>query len=468
MPIALGTGVPFKSKFSGTVVDPGLALLQSATLWLNAAQSVAGEQSVVNQGTGGSSLDARYGSTTGVDTNDPLLLTHTGTNYLYLPGINGNFASAPDSAALSITGDIDVRVDVALGNYNPGFYQGLVAKYGVSGGYIVEINNLGGLDFYYNAGLGGPQATAAELGLTNGVRYELRVTVDVDNGAGSKVIEVLKRAGGTNDAWTLCKSNTTAGTISIADTADALAIGADRSSGASSPAQGKFYRAQVYSGIGGTKVFDADFTTNTNQSSFTESSSNAATVTINRATSGRKSVMVTRPVWLFGTDDYMEIADNALLDLGGSNDLTAVVVTRRWASPNNGRFLSKRDPTGGGDGWELWENSTTNNFCAYLDSSGGASAFPTNVEQTLTPGTLSLIGAIFDKTNSLVKASIGSTISSGVSYPAGTTDTPVGLFIGRLSGATPNYLNGEIVAVAVFRSALTSTQLGQIATYYGV
>jgi hypothetical protein len=33
-------------------------------------------------------------------------------------------------------------------------------------------------------------------------------------------------------------------------------------------------------------------------------SSNVATVTINRSTSGRKSVAVVRPVWLLGTDDY--------------------------------------------------------------------------------------------------------------------------------------------------------------------
>ena len=42
------------------------------------------------------------------------------------------------------------------------------------------------------------------------------------------------------------------------------------------------------------------------------------------------------------------------------------------------------------------------------------------------------------------------------------------LRVGRLSGAGTEYADVEIIAVAVFRSALTSTELGQIATYYGV
>jgi hypothetical protein len=33
--------------------------------------------------------------------------------YLALPGTSGNYASAPDSAALSITGNIDIRCKVA-------------------------------------------------------------------------------------------------------------------------------------------------------------------------------------------------------------------------------------------------------------------------------------------------------------------------------------------------------------------
>ncbi|MCH7637547.1 MAG: hypothetical protein IIA12_07775 [Proteobacteria bacterium] len=66
---------------------------------------------------------------------------------------------------------------------------------------------------------------------------------------------------------------------------------------------------------GTTVVFDADFTdrgvVTEPFATFIEKSSNAATVTINRSATGRKSTVVDVPMFLLGTDDYLEIPDDA-------------------------------------------------------------------------------------------------------------------------------------------------------------
>lgn len=99
-------GTPFSAtvdpakpgRLTGSVPDPGLVLLQSALLYVDAASGVSGSQTLANLGTGGSALDLQMGSTSGSDTNDPLLLTHTGTDYLYLPSGSSIGCTAPGTA----------------------------------------------------------------------------------------------------------------------------------------------------------------------------------------------------------------------------------------------------------------------------------------------------------------------------------------------------------------------------------
>lgn len=70
--------------------------------------------------------------------------------------------------------------------------------------------------------------------------------------------------------------------------------------GSASPMFGKLYRAQIRNGLDGTVVFDSDLTSKTfGVNSFTESSANAATVTINgtlaQAGDGRVSLVSSTP-----------------------------------------------------------------------------------------------------------------------------------------------------------------------------
>ena len=78
--------------------DYGLVLLRTAILYVDAASAEVGSNTLVNLGTAGVSLDLQIGSTSGADTNDPLLLTHTGVDYLYLPTGSSVGCTAPATA----------------------------------------------------------------------------------------------------------------------------------------------------------------------------------------------------------------------------------------------------------------------------------------------------------------------------------------------------------------------------------
>jgi hypothetical protein len=56
----------------------------------------------------------------------------TGPGGLVLTGASGSYASTPDTAALDITGDIDLRGVIALPDYSTGAEQTIVAKYGTT------------------------------------------------------------------------------------------------------------------------------------------------------------------------------------------------------------------------------------------------------------------------------------------------------------------------------------------------
>jgi len=302
--------------------SPGLELLKSATFFIDAIYAKDGDAYAFNKGTGGFALDARYGSSLAIgasDTNDPLLLPFNGETYVYLPGVAGNYASAPDSAALDITGDIEIVCRVALDDWTPAADQILAGKW-TAGSYSWHFRVSSTGVFRMLVSSDGIATTANSVtgvpspALVNGSSYWIRARYTVSN---RTLVVSYSLDVGQSEPSTYDNTATSAGgaSISIFAGTSGLEIGSVEG-GSTLNGAGKFYRAIVRNGIGGTTVFDANFTTGITsggQTTFTESSSNAATVTINRATAGRKSVAVTRNVWLFGTDDYMEVLDNALL-----------------------------------------------------------------------------------------------------------------------------------------------------------
>lgn len=409
-------------------------------------------------------------STTGVDTNDPLLLPHTGTNYLYLPGAASNWATTPDLAASRPSGTVDVIAQLQLPDWTPSSVAYVINQGGYTSQqrlrFFVNTNGKLGALIYTEAGVSFTAASTVATGFTDG---DLRwVRLLVEPGSPDGTCKFYTSTDGSS--WTQLGTTVTAtGITDLRVSVGGATTGIGSITSTVGLTIGNFYRVQLWSGdstSGGTKVFDADFTTNTGQSTFTESSSNAATVTINRATSGRKAVMVVRPTLLFGTDDYLEVADNALLNFALADDRTVVAVIREHATPiDNGQIVSKRDGGGAGAAWAL--QTTSAGAVRLFQGDAGASQ---NIDTpSVTNGTRSLVASVRNRT--------ADNVTNYVNGVAGTpaTDTLTGtssnanpLRIGRAATGPTLYFDGEIEHVAVFRSALDATQLGQIATYLGV
>ena len=195
-------------------------------------------------------------------------------------GTNGTYASTPDSVPLSVLGDLDLRVKLAgLSTRENGAQQDLICKGVPSASLSYE---------FYITYLGAPRLTTTANGFTSRTSIcteslwpldlytagWLRVTRNATTGA---VIFYTSPDGST---WTQL-GTTVAGTAgAIADSSGDLFVG--RSLQNLYNYDGTILRAQVYDGIDGTLVFDADFeTAPAAAGSFTESSVNAATVTIN-------------------------------------------------------------------------------------------------------------------------------------------------------------------------------------------
>ena len=279
-------------------------------------------------------------------------------NCLVLPGVAGNYASTPDSAAVSITGDIDIRANTSLNNWSD--VSRILGRYLSASNdrsYVFLVNGNGTLGFIWSSlGTLGSTATVnstAPTGFSAFSRKWIRVTLDVDNGAGGHDIRFYTSDDGL--IWSqLGDTVVGVGATSIYDGVADLWVGSAQGF-SSAVLTGNVYRAQIYNGINGTLVFDADFTAQSKLApSFTESSTNAATVTINataialpaRIHGERDLYMGTQAsqpyyaAWdgenygyLNGASGaYFSTPDSAAVSVTGDIDMTVCIKLTSWSS----------------------------------------------------------------------------------------------------------------------------------------
>lgn len=416
-------------------------------------------QTITNLGLGGVDLNGQSGSTSGSDSNDPLFLDWNGRNYVYLPGLGSNNMSTPAVAALNITGDIDVRAYLRLEDWTPGtICYPFLYWTSITGGYILYINTSGKLGFQWATGAAniGQESTVAPT-LTDGSAYWIRATLDVNNGAGGYDLKFYTSTDGIS--WTQVGATVTGGATTVIGT---------QSAGAQicTNVAGDVYRIVVMNGIAGTTVLDVDTSYLTTGAAATFIAATGQTITIARAGSGRQSCAVVSPVWLFGTDDYFEVADNALLDFTSSESLTLFAVQRQWAFATNDAIIAKKaNTTAATQGWLLGSGSST--AAQSQGQIGDGSAGVTAVSASRASGVLSTLAVVRNVT--------ADTLTSYMNGTAGTpvSDTTTGYLansevvrVGRLSGAGTEYSDMELVAIAVFRRALTAAEVSSLHTYY--
>lgn len=432
---------------------------------------------VSNLGTLGLAAPGRPGSGTGADTNDPIWLEHTGTNYLYLPGVTGNGATSPDSAALDITGDIDIKFRWSPSPGWTTFYTPL-GKWGAAGQRSWRLNSgSGGVVLVTSADgtteVSGTSTVAPNTVFSEGQTGWIRATLDVDDGAGNRVYKFYTSPDGTT--WTQLGSTvTTAGTTSIFNSTSPVDVGTVTGI-TGNRMTGSVHRVIIQSAYDTANntdnlAFDADFTTGITsgaQTSFTESSANAATVTINRSTSGRKSVAVVKPVWLFGTDDFMEFPDLPEFNFGASESATFFVAGRFWGTQGTNDVLiaKKANTTAATAGWSLTNGSTTalNGQAQIGDGTAGITA----TSASRTSGNLTTIAAVrnvaSDNLTVYTNGTAGTPVTDTTS--ASLTNTEV-VRIGRLAGAGTEYADMEFFGAAVFRRALSAAEITTLNDYY--
>lgn len=242
---------------------------------------------------------------------------NSGVNCLVLNGAAGNYASAPDSAALSITGDIDIRVRVAANDWTAAASQRLVSKRSsatdVSYDYHITTTGLPSLITSANGStLRTGQSTAA-VPFSDLQGGWLRVTRNATTGDVTHYWAADSAS--VPSSWTQLGDVVATTAEGIFNGTQILELGSTHT-GTTTLLSGRIYRVQIYNGIAGTLAFDANFALPAKlATSFTESSSNAATVTINtsgdlgaRISGERDYINMTaagRPVYTGGTRPYI-------------------------------------------------------------------------------------------------------------------------------------------------------------------
>lgn len=190
---------------------------------------------------------------------------------LSLPGLEESYVDTPDVAALDITGDIDIRIELEPNSWRPEQlgedFLSFARKYNTVGSqrsWAWWLFEGGFLRFRWSPD--GTFASAITVDSTAAVpenfgRGAIRVTLDVDNGASQNVV-TFYTSSSIDGTWTQLGSTVvTAGTTSIFASTDPVELGRTMPDGVTDPPfTGSIWAFEIRNGIAGTVVADADFT----------------------------------------------------------------------------------------------------------------------------------------------------------------------------------------------------------------
>jgi hypothetical protein len=200
--------------------------------------------------------------------------------YLSLDGDPANYVSTPDTAALDITGDIDVRAEISPNWYGPDS-QMLIGKWDAPGNqrsWLLRLNQ-GQLTFNFtttgisDVGTGFFFARSLQEIPARGA---VRVTLDADNGAGGRTVQFYTSTSITGTWVPLGGPIVLSGygtTPMFSGSAPLVIGGTDLTVNPKRyPMIGRGYKYEVRNGIGGTVVASPDFTAQAaGATSFTDS-----------------------------------------------------------------------------------------------------------------------------------------------------------------------------------------------------
>ena len=165
----------------------------------------------------------------------------------------------------------------------------------------------------------------------------------------------------------------------------------------------------------------------------------------------------------FTTNDYVEIADHANLDFAAGEAFTVIAVVKpTTVAAGSDVIVAKKDNLTTSAGWALVRNAATVQTIL-----ADGTADDDDTAGTLVANTVAVVAGVRNVTDDDIEAFVDGT-GSGSPTTDSTTATlanALPLRIGATSNTAANFFEGDINAVALFRSALTDTQIAEIGTY---
>ena len=260
-----GYGITSVIPFTDISMSNAITVIANALVNIDAnnlVESAGVVTELPSTGTGGSDYDLDVVLGTGANGKPH----ESGSVVLF--GAAGDYLSTPDSAGISVTGDIDLRWGEYVEDATPTATQSHISKADTNRSYFTEVRNDGKLRLFTSPdGTGGNQVsgTSTIARTRTGLSY-YRITLDVDDGSGNRVYkfyESATEAGLTDEANLLGTAVTEVGTTSIYDGTEDLNVGAFNDS--VQGVTGRMVMAKVYNGIDGTLVASMDPRDQTNE-----------------------------------------------------------------------------------------------------------------------------------------------------------------------------------------------------------
>jgi hypothetical protein len=373
----------------------------------------------------------------GTAANRPVYLAYSGTKYGYLNGTAGNYFSTPDSAAVSVTGDLDLRVYCALADWTPSAESTLVAKWnGTANKRSYNLNiQTGGqvrLSLSQDGAIGNSATSSAATGFTDGTANWVRATWRASDGR----VQFFTSADGSS--WPQLGTDQSIAFASINDNDAVVEIGSV-ASGTLNLATGRIYRAQIYDGINGTLVADFNPALYTSGTTFTASTGEVWTL------NGGAHIVTRTGLYFDGSNDYLK---SAAFSLSQPESVYLVGDQVTWT---NAEFIydGNADATMGlrQSTPSPQVNSYAGNFTGQLDG--------------WTLKTDKLITAVFNGTSSSLRVNRGTAVTGN----AGASNAG-GLIVGaRASLAT--FSNIFVSEVAIYSAAHGTATQDRWALYAG-
>ena len=383
--------------------------------------------------------------------------TNTGAG-LNLPGTTGNYASAPDSAALDITTDLALVCKVSLTDWTPAAEMALIGKYVTTGNqrsyYLSVSATTGKLGVYWasdgTAGTLTSIVSTVAPTVADGASLWVAATLDTDNGGGNSSATFWTSTDGVT--WTQLGATATGVKQDIYSGTGILTIGCDGN--LSRMVNGAISVARIYNGSGfsasgpsGTLVFDADFRRD-DCSSFTASTGQA--VTINSTFNAVQATAGSQPTFRASTAAFN---GHPTIQFDGG-DYLASGAGAAQSQPISVVVIGQATTLGGAGAVSL--------FCDGISAARMALGYYQTGSKVRVIGTaaLDLNGADTNPhlLTGLLNGASSAATKDGTSLGTGTTSTavtPTGMTIGA-SYLAANFVTGHIAFVGWYVGDITA------------